>query len=445
MSIKVYIKPENLEEIHTYFPNAFVSAGNATDPHDAALVVGYVSEIDHGEYNPPTYNPDYRTYGYDAGGGSDWLARYNEQNSRIACYITNFHTDENGPYLEINDGGHYMPSNTFGLAIATNNSNLVQEQYADTGQYKIFKSDQSGISSLDAAIWNPTFTVSPIMGSPDMFDAIYQQFALSDMVSPLSIVIDAKIPIFTTAAAAKTYVDTGVIEENTCFNPPGAISDVGDNDYFVRSWTYRYNKYKNYVDHDDEKHRLDVKAGGNTVVGYLEEGEYFNVRLKASGSHTMVWYTSDGGTYTGSAEDFNNSRQARGYNTYNQYKPYQSGFVKGGWWNTNIYIYADEADADMALEHPESVLPINPDDVDDSWEPGDTGLNTDTEHDLVSQVHDGATGLITLYRSTAGALNQLGAELYTASQSLLDALKIYGESPINSLISVHHCPINHEI
>ena len=442
MSIRVYIRPDNLDVIHTYFPNAFVSAGNATDPHEAALVIGYVREIDHGEYNPPTFDPDYRTYGYDAGGGADWLERDDVQNVRMACYLTNFHTDENGAYLDINDGGSYMPYNTMGLAIATTNSNLVQEHYADTGQYKIFKSDQNGISSLHAAIWNPTFTVSPVMGSPDMFDAIYQQFSVSDMVSPLSIVIDAKIPIFTTAEAAKTYIDTGVIEPNTCFNEPGDITDVGDNDYFIRSWTYEYNKYKNYVNHDNDKHRLDIKAGGNTVVGYIADGEYYNVRLKASGDHNMVWYTSDGGTYTGSAEDFTNSRQARGYNTFNQYRQYGNGFVKGGWWDTNIYIYKDEADADMALEHPESVLPINPYDVDKTPSPQDTGTNVDTEADLTSQTHDASTGLITLYESSAAALNVLGSALYTANTSFLDGLKIYGESPINSLISVYHCPIN---
>lgn len=442
MSIRVYIRPDNLDEIHQYFPNSFISAGNATDPHEAALVVGYVQEVDHGEYNPPTFNPDYRTYGYDAGGGRDWLERDDTHNARMACYLVNFQRDENGPYLDINDGGQYMPYNTMGLAIATINSNLVQEQYADTGQYKIFKSDQSGISSLDAAIWNPTFTVSPVIGSRNMFDAINQQLSISYMVNPSSIVIDAKIPIFTTAEAAKTYVDTGVIEPNTCFNEPSDITDVGDNDYFIRSWTYEYNKYKNYVNHDSDKHRLDIKAGGNTVVGYIAEGEYYNVRLKASGDNNMVWYTSDGGTYTGSAEDFTNSRQARGYNTFNQYRQYGNGYVKGGWWDTNIYIYKDEADARMALDNPESVLPINPYDVNETPSPQDTGVNVDTEADLSSQTHDASTGLITLYESSAAALNVLGSALYTATTSFLDGLKIYGESPINSLISVYHCPID---
>lgn len=441
MSIRVYIRPDNLDEIHQYMPNLFRNTGNGLDADDTGIVIGYCT-CTRSDYDPPVFQQHYDTWGYDQNGHKDWLERDDEDNSRIACFLTNFESDENGIYLDITDGGTTMANNRWGISILTASSNLKQKLYTPTNNYRLFSAGGNNFTSLEAAYWDSRPTVVPSSGSASMISNINQGWLQSSEVYAMGLFLDAKIPIFIDELSAKKYIDTGVIDDNTCFNPPGAITDVGDNDYFIRSWTYRYNAYKEYESHDTDKHRLDIKAGGNKVVGYINEGEYYNIRLVAEGNHTMVWYTSDGGEYSGSASEFNNSQQARAYNTFNQYKTYRDGFVKGGWWDTNIYIYADEADARMALENPESVLPINPYDVDETPSPHDTGTNVDTEADLTSQTHDGATGLITLYQSSAAALIQLGSELYTASSTILDALKIYGESPINSLISVHHSPID---
>ena len=449
MSIRVYLDPDNLDNIHQYFPHTFVSAGNATEPSEAAIVIGHTYEIPQGDYNPPLYGQYYFTFGYSQIGQSDYLERVDDDNPRMAAYLTNFNTEEvDGrtlPYLDLNDGLTYFDSNNKAGISIYGDTNLNQiTSDGDFGiRYYLYSATDDDFNSDSNASWENRPTVVASYGSlrpiPTILDTLDYGglFILRD-----NFVIDAKIPIFIDRSSAETYINTGVITPHKCFNPPNDITDVGDNDYFIRSWTYQYNKYKSYVSHDTDKHRLDIKAGGNTVVGYLASDEYYNIRLKASGSHSMVWYTSDGGTYTGSAEDFNASRQAKAYNTFNQYKSYGTGFVKGGWWDTNIYIYKDETDADMALEHPESVLPINPYDVDETPTPHDTGTDVNTEADLTSQTHDASTGLITLYESSAAALNVLGDALYTANTSFLDGLKIYGESPINSLISVYHCPID---
>lgn len=440
MSIRVYIRPDNLDEIHQYMPNLFKTPGNGLDADDTGIVIGYVT-CSRSDYNPPEFTQHYTTWGYDQNGHKDWLERNDEDNSKIACFLTNFESDANGIYLDVTNSGTTMASNRWGISILTASSNLKQKKYTDNS-YRLFSANNDDFASLEAAYWDARPTVVPASGSASMISTINQGWMESSEVYGMGLFLDAKIPIFIDEISAKKYIDTGVIDDNTCFNPPGAITDVGDNDYFIRSWTYRYNAYKDYESHDTDKHRLDVKAGGNKVVGYINEGEYYNIRLVAEGEHTMVWYTSDGEEYSGSASDFNSSQQARAYNTFNQYRSYRDGFVKGGWWDTNIYIYKDEADARMALETPESVLPINPYDVDETPSPQDTGVSVDTEADLTSQTHDASTGLITLYESTAAALNVLGGALYTANTSFLDGLKIYGESPINSLISVYHCPID---
>ena len=441
MSIRVYIRPDNLDEIHQYMPNLFRSPGNGLDADDTGIVIGYVT-CSRSDYEPPKFNQHYSTWGYDQNGHKDWLERNDEDNSRIACYLDNFNSDANGIYLDVTDSGTTMASNRWGICILTASSNLKQKKYTDDS-YRLFSALGKDFASLEAAYWDARPTVVPSFGSQSMIDdSGGQGWLQSSEVYCKGLFLDAKIPIFIDELSAKKYIDTGIIDDNTCFNPPGAITDVSDNDYFIRSWTYRYDAYKDYESHDTDKHRLDIKAGGNKVVGYINEGEYYNIRLVAEGEHTMVWYTLDGEEYSGSASEFNNSQQARAYNTFNQYKSYRDGFVKGGWWDTNIYIYKDEADAHMALEHPESVLPINPYDVDETPSPRDTGVNVDTEADLTSQSHVASTGLITLYESSAAALNVLGSALYTANTSFLDGLKIYGEAPINSLISVYHCPID---
>lgn len=465
--LRIPLTPENMEEVTQYCPNIFNKPGDSTDPEQTGIVIGHVA------FNTQlNWEGSYWSFGGSLSQGGDQLERVDDNNSRICGYIYDYNEESSIPYIDIlcdsagnprtmsnyllNDLG--WPTAPAGLADTyvlgyTRLGISIYDEEDDEGctnlkrtgssPYSFFYTSTGGSSEYLLAQLTPlnTFEASGTSSSESSASVVRIDFTALRSTA-IDLYLTASIPIFTSVAAAKHYIDTGEIIENTCFNESSMFSDQADEDYYLNSWTFRYNKSKGYVSNDDEAHKLTIQANGNTVRGYVKEGNYYNIKLKASGSANMSW-TMNGVDYTGTAADFNSSEAATSFNTWKEYTYYgRDGFVKGGGFKTNIYIYANKEDMEQAFEDPESVLPINPDDVDESWEPGDTGLNTDTEHDLVSQVHDGATGLITLYRSTAGALNQLGAELYTPSQSLLDALKIYGESPINSLISVHHCPID---
>lgn len=465
--LRIPFTPENMEEITRYCPNVFNKPGDSTDPEQTGIIAGHVEQT-YG-YN---WAGTYESFGGSLNQGGDYLERVDESNSRICGYLTDFNEESGEPYIDIlcdASGNPRTMSNyllmdlgwetapagtdkTFVLgytraSISVYNDENVEDstnlKRSGVSPYSYYYCNIDAGTTYALAQLTPanTFEASGSTSSESRACRVVLNFP-SLKSTAVDLFLTASIPIFISEAAAKHYIDTGEIREGTCFNESSMFSDQADEDYYLNSWTFRYNKSKGYVSNDDEAHRLTIQGNGNNVRGYVKEGDYYNIKLKASGSANMSW-TMNGVDYTGTVADFNSSEAATSFNTWKEYTYYgRDGFVKGGGFKTNIYIYANKEDMEQAFEDPESVLPINPDDVDDSWEPGDTGLNTDTEHDLVSQVHDGATGLITLYRSTAGALNQLGAELYTASQSLLDALKIYGESPINSLISVHHCPID---
>ena len=440
MTKRIYFTPDNMDEILTYFPHAFSVPATNTEPSEANIMIGAVGIDLQG------LSSNYLTWGYK---DQQFLERKDEDIPRICCYLANWETDLiNGsyiPYLDIDDVSPDFYGR-IGLAISdgTNNniSNLVSIKSGEDRYITYVNSTEGDYGTADRMYnerWQHVNPGPSSLSTP--VNAIYPGLSGRGN-NRASLTIEATIPIFINKAAARNYIDTGAIEPNTCFNRAEDF-DTEDIHSFIRSWTYKYDDYKNYVSHDAGKHKLNIYTNGNTIVGYVNEGDYYNIKLVAEGNHTMTWTTLDGGSYSGDADTFNASHAANNYNTYNQYKRYgRNEYVKGGWWDTNIYIYKDKADAEAALEDPDSVIPINVNDLDDYPDPGDTGSNTDTEADLTSQSYDGATGLITLYESSAGALIQLGGALYTPSQSLLDSLKIYGESPINALISVHHCPID---
>ncbi len=438
---RIYFKPDNMEQILSEFPMCFQTPATVLEPSEANIVIGCVNYKLTDEFFA-----DYRTYGFYT--YPNYIDRVDENKQRICCYLTNFATEridgQDIPYLDIQEGSPDWLVGRAGISIYNGDNdekitNLVQIRGEDNS-YSIYGTAYAG-STLEDAKWHENMQVSPIYGGSTPINSIIPDIS-GRGAYPDSFIIDAAIPIFINESAAAHYIETGEIQENTCFNDAADFEQI-DNSYFIRSWTYEYNEYKNYVGHDNDKHRLDIFANGNKVVGYVKEGDYYNIKLVASGSNDMTWSTLDGSSYHGDAATFNASSQAIRYNTFNQYVRYgREGYVKGGWWDTNIYIYKNKEDAETALEHPESVLPINPYDVDETPSPQDTGTSVNTESDLTSQTHDASTGLITLYESSAAALNVLGSALYTANTSFLDGLKIYGESPINSLISVYHCPID---
>lgn len=465
--LRIPFTPENMEEITQYCPNIFNKPGDSTDPEQTGIVVGNVHYLSN-----LNWEGSYQSFGGSLNQGGDQLERVDDTNSRICGYITDFNEESGIPYLDIlcdSSGNPITMADYFLYDLQQPSAPAGTEKTYVLGYTRLGISiynaeDDEGCSNLKRIGTSPYSNFYASTGGSedyslaqltlmDTFESTSSSSSessasrlLSNFTALCSTAVDfylmSSIPIFTSVAAAKYYIDTGEIREGTCFNECSMFSNQADEGYYLNSWTFRYNKSKGYLSNDDEAHRLTIQVNGNIVRGYVKEGDYYNIKLKAEGSANMSW-TMNGVDYTGTAADFNSSIAATGFNTWKEYTYYgRDGFVKGGGFKTNIYIYANKEDMEQAFEDPESVLPINPDDIDESWEPGDTGLNTDTEHDLVSQTHDGATGLITLYKSTAGALINLGSELYTPSQGLLDALKIYGESPINSLISVHHCPID---
>ena len=456
--LRIEFTPDNMDRITELCPNIFNEIPDSLNADEVNAIIGNthwtITRDWTGNWNSYGYNP--------AGSEKDNLERIDENNNRIALYITDYNEENNKPYLDFlcDDAGklismgEYLASQTwvdvgaelfstyvlgytrFGLTMADDYDNILDHT-------NLTRTGVTAFGETPDTIYTNANVKNIIINTPNVNSNVIRINFTEFRSTSRDLIITAKIPVFISADAAREYIRTGTIEENTCFNNPDAFNDDEDKDYYIRSWTYQYNKSKTYVSHDENKHRLDINANGNIIKGYVKEGDYYNIKLKAYGDNYMEWTTLDGGTYSGDADTFNSSSQATRYNTYNQYKIYgRDGYVKGGWWDTNIYIYADEADADMSVEHPESVLPINPYDVDETPSPRDTGTNVDTEADLTSQTHDASTGLITLYESSAAALNVLGSALYTANTSFLDGLKIYGESPINSLISVYHCPIN---
>ncbi len=456
--LRIDLTPDNMERINELCPHVFNEPPDALNTNAVDAIVGSTYKV-IGE----KWTGDWQSYGYNPSGAeTDKLERVTENNSRMALYLSDYNEENGVPYLDflktVEDGPlmtmstylitlgwsdvpselahtYVMGSTRIGLSMADTVDNVTEHT-------NLSRTGNSSFGNVIAAPYENANVDNIIIDNDYINDNVIRLNLPYGDIPSQDLIVTARVPVFISKEAARKYIRTGVIDDNTCFNNAIDFNDNADNDYFIRSWTYQYNKSKSYVSHD-EKHRLDIHSNGNTVKGYVEEGDYYNIKLKAYGNNYMTWKTLDGGTYSGDAVSFNASRQAKSYNTFNQYKIYgRNGYVKGGWWDTNIYIYADEADADMSVEHPESVLPINPYDVDETPTPRDTGTNVDTEADLTSQVHDASTGLITLYESSAAALNVLGSALYTANTSFLDGLKIYGESPINSLISVYHCPIN---
>ena len=461
---RIFFTPSNMREINRYFPNIFNYPGEGTDPEDTELIVGAV-RLGSGN----KWRGNYQTYGY-GGNSQDQLKRVDTSVDRIAAYIyapnkaINPDTGNNEPYIDIEcvsgtddtpypylndgDGGHEVNClgiTDFGIRITdtidytdgyTNLKTLNNDWYATSG---------ADHTDPEDATWENDNIVSLAghMNNPTIGFTCGTRSAWAE-----SLYITGKIPVFLTPEAAKAYIENGTISATTCFNAASMFNDDVHKNWYITSQTYEYDKNQVKVDADSSFHTLYIDAGSHVVKGYVNEGDYYNIKLKCYGDTSdtsTVRYTSGGvpTSTTMTVADFNNSRYATDFNTWKDFQYYgRSGFVKGNGFGTNIYIYASENDADASVEHPETHIPINRDDIFDSINHDDTGQPCNTEDDLISVTHDGTTGLITLYESPAGSLANLGTELYNPSTSLLDSLKIYGESPINSLISVHHCPID---
>ena len=100
---KVYIHPNNIEEIKTYFPHMFETLADSNTPEKTHAVVGGVYHR-----GDDRYYPQYWTYGWSpATPRDDQLEKVDEENSRICCYLDNFETEVvdgiTMPYLRFYD------------------------------------------------------------------------------------------------------------------------------------------------------------------------------------------------------------------------------------------------------------------------------------------------------------------------------------------------------
>ena len=468
--LRIIIWPDNMDEVHEYFPDFLPSpaklVGEKLDEENALRnsKTYWMQGAWDGYYE--RYNQGGESYGYMPGDNpktqNAWH-RADSENKRVCCFMDEkYLTEDNKPYIDIRcdslgelypdcgtDSDNGSPSikcdfgfsfdNTSGSSPQSTNILLEGSRHtasADNEDWHTLVLDSNiKTTNVFTGAWDPRWTT------------YHWGYVPMDMIQFIT-----DIPVFTSGAAAKAYLNTGAIDASTCFNAPYESEGSGFNAYHIRSQTYEYDKYENFVQKDQYAHQLMIKCGSNTVKGYIEPGTKYNCRLKAydggKGDLMEISYLDTGlnsfDTETMTVAEFNRSRFARKFNTYYDMRPYgRSGYVVGQAWSSNIDFYVDEEHMELSLED-DNIEPLNEDDVFESKDRQDIGTSANTNHDLTDKTFDATTGFITLYESSAAALNVLGSTLYNQTNwsDLENALKIYGESPINAIIKLYHCPIN---
>lgn len=462
--LRIKLTPDNMAEVNDYFPDFLgqpaTLVGEALESdtalRDAALYWGC------GLWNAVQehYTQGYVSYGYMPGDNpkaQNALVKVDSENPRVAIFLLDHDTYDGAPYIDLACDANGELLNDLG----TDNTN------ASTSVYTRLQFTISNDSYLHSGATNVLREGSIHQAQnrgPDWHDLVQDEDIVSTSSGPGSTDITltlasnnpmdmlqfiSNIPVFLTYEAAKAYIETGAISLETCFNAPGAFEGFTGNKYNIRSQTYEYDQYREFISKESYGHLLIIDAGKDAEIrGWVEEGPYHNVRLKAYGEGELTLRYMESGslvTTTMSISDFNESRFANNFNTWPDWKSYgRNKWVRGNIWSTNINFAEDEDAADYSYEHPEDAEYINEGEDFESFDYNDLGDPADTSADLTDKTFDATTGFITLYESTAGALNQLGSTIFDSSNwnDLQDALKIYGESPINSIIKCFHCPID---
>lgn len=443
---KIYIHPNNLEEIRNTFPNMFTSQADSNTADKTHAVVGGVYHYDG------HYYPRYSTYGWSpATPRDDQLEKVEEDIPRIACYLDNFDSEVidgiTMPYIKIyDDTQRFVGGARGGLSIINtsrhNNSNLVQ-----TTSY-IF-STSGDTEDLDLAIWGTHSITNQSQTSERLL------FNFSDNTYPIAeFFFDAHIPIFVDEESARDYITTGNVQAGKCFNLDNMMLSE-PRQHMISTRTYEYDQDKNCTTQDSETHVIYLRTfSGQSVSGYVaDDKSKYNIRLKvaqnSSNINTVQVRVGSGSFETMTITDFNNSVYAKGYNTWKDFKPYGlTDFVKGNLWRCTFKVYASEEDANLA-NNPQTkdmVVPLNFDEEGNPVNMSDTGTPANSENDLDDTYKDGASGLITLYQLSKANLVTLGQAIFDTSESIgdviKDALSCYGDSPINAIVSVYHTPID---
>lgn len=446
---KIYLHPNNLNQIRQLLPNCFTKMARSNTPSKTKAVLGAIYHR-----APQEYYPQYQTYGYSPSNGvDDYLKKVDDNINRICCYLDNFPTEEvNGivmPYIEYDTTTQTFANNSHGaISIVNtsqnNNSNLEQTsaQYGNT----IF-STSGYTEDISLAIWGEhSITIPSQSGERLLFNFSDGNYYLAEFF------IDAEIPIFVDATSARDYIENGNVQVGKCFNLDEMMLSEPTNN-MISSQTYEYDENKDFLNKDEDKHTIYIRTfEGQKISAYVtDDGARYNVQINVSQYHSDIdtlQYRIGAGTFeTITISDFMNSQYSKWY-TWRDFKPYGiNGFVKGNMFRSTIPIYSSQQDSNLANNGQEDkVVPLNFDNEGKPVNMSDTGAPCNTESDLDNNYKDGASGLITLYQLSSANLRTLGDAIFDTSASIgdliKDALSIYGDSPINAIISVYHNPID---
>jgi len=446
---KLYLHPNNLEEIKTLCPLMFSQEASSNIPTKTGVIVGGVYKR-----SEDSFDAQYTTFGYGAS-SADLLEKLDENIPRICVYLTNVDTEVvdgvTMPYITYNDetmiaGGRY------GISYANNNdynnSNLKGIKLND--RYCTFNFSTYD-TSYEEALWNYDRQTTRGFSSQSEISSL----AYSINKVPLdSLALDGFIPIFVDEESARDYIATGNVQAGKCFNLDNMMLSE-PTQHMISTRTYEYDQDKNNTARDDDTHVIYLRTfSGQSVSGYVaDDKSKYNIRLKvaqnSSNIDTVQVRVGSGSFETMTIEAFNNSVYAKGFNTWKDFKPYGlSGYVKGNLWRCTFKVYANEEDANLA-NNPQTkdlVVPLNFDEEGNPVNMSDTGEPANSENDLDDTYKDGASGLITLYQLSKANLVTLGQAIFDTSESIgdmiKDALSCYGDSPINAIVSVYHTPID---
>lgn len=442
---KLYLHPNDIEEFRTHCPFSFTKSASSNIPTKADIVCGGVYKRDD-----TTFYPLYWTFGYGEE-TNDFLEKVDNSINRIACYLANIDTEEvDGivkPYIQYDDETQ-MAIGRFGVTIANgndiNSSNLQQIQIE--GSYKQFAYSEAQDNLADA-IWSTPRTVTPASVSYSPMPTI--DYDVNNKVLS-SLVIDASIPIFVDEESAREYITTGNVLAGKCFNLDEMMLSE-PTQHMISTRTYEYDSDKNNIAVDDDIHVLYLRTfEGQRVSAYVaDDGSKYNIRINltqgSSNIDTVQYRVGAGSFQTVTIDEFNNSQYAKGFNSWKDFEPYGiNGFVKGNLWRCTFDVFANKTDSDLwnnPTTH-DQVTPLNFDKDGNPINMSDTGTPATSESDLNDDYKDGTQGVVTLWELTKAHLAIIGNKLFTAGTDILDAFKIFGDSPINAVVSLYHCPID---
>lgn len=442
---KLYLHPNNLEEIKARCPLMFTQEASSNNPTRAGVVVGGVYKR-----SEDSYDANYVTYGYGAS-SADLLKKLDEDIPRICAYLVNVDTEVvDGvvmPYITYNDET-MIAGGRFGVSYANtdndNNSNLKGVMLE--GSYKTF-SYNTYDTSYSEALWNYDRQTAP--ASVSLSEITNLNYDINR--APLdSLALDGFIPIFVDEESAREYIATGNVLAGKCFNLNNMMLSE-PTQHMISTRTYEYDQDKNCTEQDNETHVLYLRTfTGQKVSAYVaDDKSKYNIRINltqgSSNIDTVQYRVGAGSFQTVTIDEFNNSQYAKGFNTWKDFEPYGlNGFVKGNLWRCTFDVFANKRDSDL-WNNPQThdqVTPLNFDKDGNPINMSDTGTPATSESDLNDDYKDGTQGVVTLWELTKAHLAIIGNKLFTAGTDILDAFKIFGDSPINAVVSLYHCPID---